>query len=770
MADTLVNHRKKLTTETFTHIAVDIHGNKYDYSKSIYVNRRSEVTIICPLHGEFKQLASKHIINNSTPRCSGCAQQKRLDIFIKNSRKVHGKRYDYSKSEYVGNKIPVIIICSIHGEFKQRPNDHTSGGGCSACSGVKKLTTNDFVSKSIKIHNERYGYEKSKYVNRRAKLIITCPIHGDFKQRPSDHLSGKGCGACSGRLRLSTEEFILQSKKIHGDRYDYRQSIYTNANNRVTIICSAHGSFEQLPYIHRNGVGCPKCNREESYQAKKEESIKHFVKELISKHGNKYIYDNSRQSKPSGKKNIVTCLKHGDFETLPYGSFKGCSLCAKEKKRNNNFISFLKKASRVHENKYIYHQSSYISLSDNVSVTCIKHEEVFVHSAAMHLLGISKCVGCEKEKKDRESKEKYKDFVFRARERHGNKYIYDEKSFTCLTSKINATCKIHGEFEIIPSAHIHKTKASGCIKCFHESRRRKIDDFVLKANIVHNGKYSYDGVVYNRSSDYITIRCPKHGDFKKIANEHLRGTGCIKCKRDATIINFLEMARKVHKNKYSYILISLVNLATKIQVVCPEHGIFKASTQGHLKGKKCPKCKVNERLLNFINRGNKIHNKYYDYSQSIYISSENKLNVICPKHGSFMITPHSHLKGSGCKLCTESKGEKTIRYFLEQNNVVFLQEHSWNYLLRDKGVLRVDFYLPELNKVIEFDGRQHFEPVNFGGMDDDKAMTAFKECKARDKIKNSFCRKKKIEMIRISYKDINNIKSILKLKLFEEST
>ena len=107
--------------------------------------------------------------------------------FINKSKQVHGDKYDYSKVEYVNNSTKVCIICPEHGEFWQTPNSHLSGNGCPKCYGNKKLTTEEYVSECKKIHNNKYSYDKTIYVNKRSKIIITCPIHGDFIQTAGKH-------------------------------------------------------------------------------------------------------------------------------------------------------------------------------------------------------------------------------------------------------------------------------------------------------------------------------------------------------------------------------------------------------------------------------------------------------------------------------------------------------------------------------------------------------------------------------------------------------
>lgn len=127
---------------------------------------------------------------------------------------------------------------------------------------MKKLTSEEFIQKAIKVHGDRYDYSKVKYVNSYTKVIIICPIHGEFYQKPAKHLSGQNCPKCTGTRRKTTEEFIEQAKQIHGNLYDYSKTVYgKNCLIPVEIICKKHGSFWQTPRHHINcKCGCPLCN------------------------------------------------------------------------------------------------------------------------------------------------------------------------------------------------------------------------------------------------------------------------------------------------------------------------------------------------------------------------------------------------------------------------------------------------------------------------------------------------------------------------------
>ena len=256
-----------MDTKKFIKKARKIHGDKYDYSKVEYINAHTKVCIVCPIHGEFWQTPNNHTNKTKPKGCPKCAGKLVTDTesFIKEARKIHGDKYDYSKVEYVNTMSKVCIICPIHGEFLQTPNKHLSGNNCPKCSHQSYLhTTDSFIKEARKIHGDKYDYSKVRYINAHTKVCIICPIHGEFWQLPTNHLRGKRCQKCrneeiSINNKSSKEEFIQKSKKIHGDKYDYSKVEYINSQTKVCIICPKHGEFWQKPNAHLSGKGCRLC-------------------------------------------------------------------------------------------------------------------------------------------------------------------------------------------------------------------------------------------------------------------------------------------------------------------------------------------------------------------------------------------------------------------------------------------------------------------------------------------------------------------------------
>jgi len=186
--------------------------------------------------------------------------------FIQRAIKVHGNKYDYSNSIYKTTRIKIKIICKKHGVFEQTPINHINNKQeCPLCyrkSTFKTLA--EFVKEATKIHGCSYDYSKAKYKTTHTATKIICKKHGVFEQTPLNHLQGHGCKKCAKELmgniyRKSTEQFILDATKVHGKTYDYSLVQYTNKSAKVKIICKKHGVFSQISGVHLQNHGCPKC-------------------------------------------------------------------------------------------------------------------------------------------------------------------------------------------------------------------------------------------------------------------------------------------------------------------------------------------------------------------------------------------------------------------------------------------------------------------------------------------------------------------------------
>lgn len=250
---------RRLTTDEFIFKAKNIHGEKYDYSKTYYIDRRSVVDIICYKHGLFQQNAGNHLAGQNCPICEGRGKGNNKR-FVDNAVLVHGNKYDYSNVNYINSHSKITISCPIHGEFEQSPTRHLYGDGCPKCNGGVSITQEEFIIKAKNVHGDKYDYSLVNYINSIKKIKIICNKHGVFEQKPNGHLNGQGCGKCAIENKcLTTEDFINKANNVHSNLYDYSLVNYEHNNIKIKIICPIHGVFEQKPNSHLNGRGCSKC-------------------------------------------------------------------------------------------------------------------------------------------------------------------------------------------------------------------------------------------------------------------------------------------------------------------------------------------------------------------------------------------------------------------------------------------------------------------------------------------------------------------------------
>lgn len=234
-----------------------------------------------------------------------------------------------------------------------------------------------------------------------------------------------------------------------------------------------------------------------------------------------------------------------------------------------------------------------------------------------------------------------------------------------------------------------------------------------------------------------------------------------------TTESFIEKSKQIHGEVYDYSKTVYTNFRNKITITCPIHGDFEQTVSNHIhKQYGCPKCGIEKRarsrqlsLDDFIHRANQVHNNKYDYSKVVFKNMHQKVTIICPEHGEFDQTPQKHiLRQHGCPKCNQSKGEKDIQKYLEQNNIKYLQQFkiSVDQSINVSGKAFIDFYLPDYNVFIEYNGIQHYEYTPYfhsGGAID------FEKQQQRDLYIEKYCKEKDIKLIQISYQD--NIVDIL---------
>lgn len=260
-----------ITEETIRqkHILIEtkarsIHGDKYQYIFEGMVYNKTKITIVCPIHGEFKQAIGGHI--NAKRGCKFCgfervalSKRKSPEKFFEQANKTHNNYYDYSESVYIADSEPIDIICPKHGKFTQTANNHLHGYGCSLCGYAKAQKTNShtfskFIEKSKLVHGDIYDYPDQEYFNNKTHVSIICRTHGEFYVRPDIHISKKnGCPKCS-NTGTSKDEQELTS---------FVRSIYSGElveRDRSKLLKSCTNRYQELDiYLPTLNIGIEYC-------------------------------------------------------------------------------------------------------------------------------------------------------------------------------------------------------------------------------------------------------------------------------------------------------------------------------------------------------------------------------------------------------------------------------------------------------------------------------------------------------------------------------
>jgi|TARA_B110000971_G_C19989794_1_gene491374 hypothetical protein len=450
---------------------------------------------------------------------------------------------------------------------------------------------------------------------------------------------------------------------------------------------------------------------------------------------------------------------------------------------------FLKIAKKVHGNRYDYSKTIYKTLRDKIIIICKKHGE-FSQGAKNHIFDKANCSECRYDK-IRVSKD---DFVKKGIKKFGNYFDYSKVEIQngITNIKVKIICPNHGEFG--RDAEQFLNSEWGCHKCWVDSEiflsgkrkgkkrpKRKISsrnpkpltqkEFLTLAKKIHGNRFDYSKTTYEKSVKNVIIICKIHGEFNQRPSAHIEGNGCKDCRTDKLSHSgdeIIKMFKKKYGNKYDYSKTKYNKLRKKVKIICIMHNLeFEQTPDQHLLGKHgCEQCKkeyfsfsskVRLTKKEILKRFKFHHGNNYKYPYFQYKEINQKINIICKKHGKFKQSIDSHTR-SGCPTCNASGGENKIRLFLIKNNIHYINEWK-DHDCKHHNLLRFDFYLPDLNYIIEYDGKQHFMPISFFG-----GVESLKQTKIRDKIKNNWAKKNKIKLIRIKY-DNEKINNFLKSKL-----
>ena len=255
------------------------HGNKYTYDSAVYLDAKTNIKIYCnSCKAYFEQTPSRH---KQGQGCRTCAtkinadrQRYTIEDFLEKSKRIHGDKFDYSKSIYTANSSKLIVICPFHGEFNVSPSGHwSSKTGCPDC-GVEqiwktrsdeKMSTEKFITLAQERFEDKYDYSLVNVSNNKDRPVIICDIHGPVEHDLWNFLkSPTGCSKCSIvasgiNRRLLVSEFVEKANAVHSSYYDYSLVNFTVTRDTISIICPVHGNFPQIVNKHLMGNGCPSC-------------------------------------------------------------------------------------------------------------------------------------------------------------------------------------------------------------------------------------------------------------------------------------------------------------------------------------------------------------------------------------------------------------------------------------------------------------------------------------------------------------------------------
>jgi len=343
------------------------------------------------------------------------------------------------------------------------------------------------------------------------------------------------------------------------------------------------------------------------------------IKRFKNIHSNKYDYSLVEYKKTTRKVNIKCKTCNSIFEQTPMGHFNGhgCPKCNKNKpKTQKEHIMDFKK---IHSDKYDYSLVEYKKANIPVKIKCKTCNNIFEQKPMDHKSGY----GCKICSKSRLLEKNYKRILLKFKETHSNKYNYELVKYTGNRNNIEIICPEHGSFFQTPDGH---AQGAGCPKC-SKTGLRDLNKVLEQFKEKHSDKYDYSLVEYINGLTKVQIICHEKNCFGK------------------------------------------------------EHGIFLQTPNMHILGSGCPKCAgLNKTLDEHIFEFKKVHGNKYDYSKVRYKNNKTKIEIICPEHGSFWKTPNGHKMGFMCPSCNNSRGEEKIREFLESNNIIYKMENRFKDL------------------------------------------------------------------------------------------
>jgi|GEM_PF-1105460 len=456
-----------------------------------------------------------------------------------------------------------------------------------------------------------------------------------------------------------------------------------------------------------------------------------------------------------------------------------------DKNKGLKTFEFIKKAKMLHGKKFDYSRVEYVNNTTPVLIECPDHGALWQVPATHLRKGKHGCKECGREWQSKDTLRKRTEAFFKScEEKHGDKFDYSETKFDTLDGKIDFVCSKHGHQQMQARLHLG---VAGCRECamevkiellkFYKDQKQNAAraNFKQKATKKHKGFYDYKNVNYINNSTLIEIICPIHGSFCQQPSNHLQGSGCEPCgvatradKKRKSLEDFIAEAKIVHGDTYDYRDFEYVTSNTHGIIICsnPDHKPTLITPSHHLDGQGCSECGEEKRdkwrrssghdTESWIAKARELHGDRYDYSQSEYTGYDCAITIECHEHGLFVLEPaHQHIETErrrGCGECAsrESTHSIAIGKWLTEKEYDFIKE--WSHPeCRDVKVLRFDYFLPDFNTCIEYDGDQHFK-LGPWGRDDEDIQYRFIMGRRRDAIKSLWCIDNSVRLIRVTSK------------------
>lgn len=294
-----------------------------------------------------------------------------------------------------------------------------------------------------------------------------------------------------------------------------------------------------------------------------------------------------------------------------------------------------------------------------------------------------------------------------------------------------------------------------CPKCSRKNINKKYD-FNFVNDYFKSFGYTLLSKEYNSCDEYLEVMCPNSHKYKTTFSNFKNGSRCKECygNKKYSFEDIAEIIKaknyKIISNKEDYI-----NSHSEITLKCTKGHIYTTKFYVFNQGHECPYC--TERKVNFNMVKYNIEKEGYILLSKEYKNNSEKLEIKCPNNHIYNMSYNNFQGGCRCPICNSSNGEQRISYILNNLGITYKIQYRFSNCKGDNKTLPFDFYIEDKNILIEYDGIQHFEPIDFFG-----GKEGFEKQQKYDNIKNQYCKDNNIKLIRIPYFEFSNIEKLLK--------